>query len=89
MEEYVLYCAGKIVFLDLNFFDCLNLQETFSDYSLFMVGSTISGFGTDVSDVDMCLVHSAKNGPIYVGNDLRIHSAKILKDFEELLRRNG
>lgn len=54
-----------------------------------MVGSTISGFGSDVSDVDMCLVHSANNGPIYVGNDLRIHSAKILKDFEELLRKNG
>lgn len=64
-------------------------QESFSDYSLYMVGSTISGFGSDVSDVDMCLVDTSKTGQVYFGNDLRLHSAKILKDFELLLRRNG
>lgn len=54
-----------------------------------MVGSTISGFGSDVSDVDMCLVDTTKNGQVYFGNDLRIHSAKILRDFEQLLKQNG
>ncbi|XP_037036514.1 GATA zinc finger domain-containing protein 14-like isoform X2 [Bradysia coprophila] len=66
-----------------------SVQESFSDYSLYMVGSTISGFGSDVSDVDMCLVDSTKNSQVYFGNDLRIHSAKILNDFKELLSRNA
>lgn len=35
--------------------NCL-LQKAFSRYSLYLVGSTISGFGLDTSDVDMCLV---------------------------------
>lgn len=31
-------------------------QKTFPRYGLYLVGSTISGFGSDSSDVDMCLV---------------------------------
>lgn len=54
-----------------------------------MVGSTISGFGSDGSDVDMCLVDCTKNGQIYFGNDLRIHSQIILKEFEDHLRRKS
>lgn len=53
------------------------------------MGSTLSGFGSNASDVDMCLVYSGKNCPIYLGNDLRIQSAKILKDFEEQLQKIG
>lgn len=64
-------------------------QAKFSEYDLWVVGSTLSGFGSNASDVDMCLVYSGKNCPIYLGNDLRIHSAKILKDFEEHLNKIG
>lgn len=32
------------------------LQKTYPRYGLYLVGSTISGFGSDSSDVDMCLV---------------------------------
>lgn len=32
------------------------LQTSFPRYGLFLVGSTMSGFGSDKSDVDMCLV---------------------------------
>lgn len=33
-----------------------NIKKGFNRYSLYLVGSTISGFGLDSSDVDMCLV---------------------------------
>lgn len=77
------------MFQNFVIFVTFSLQESFAGYTIYAVGSTISGFGSDLSDVDMCLLHSGTNGPIYVGNDLRFHSAKILKDFEELLKRNG
>jgi poly(A) RNA polymerase GLD2 len=32
------------------------LQSRFPQYGLFMVGSTLNGFGSNVSDVDMCLL---------------------------------
>ena len=31
-------------------------QKDFPKWSLYLVGSTISGFGSDLSDIDMCLV---------------------------------
>ncbi|RZF44432.1 hypothetical protein LSTR_LSTR017221 [Laodelphax striatellus] len=31
-------------------------QIVYPRYSLFMVGSTMSGFGSNTSDVDMCLM---------------------------------
>lgn len=31
-------------------------QKAFPKWGLYLVGSTISGFGTDTSDIDMCLV---------------------------------
>ena len=32
------------------------LQTTFPKYGIFLVGSTMNGFGSDNSDVDLCLV---------------------------------
>ena len=34
----------------------INIKKTMPRYGLYCVGSTISGFGSDSSDVDMCLV---------------------------------
>ncbi|XP_040156512.1 poly(A) RNA polymerase gld-2 homolog B [Anopheles arabiensis] len=34
----------------------ISIKKGFPKYSLYLVGSTISGFGADSSDVDMCLV---------------------------------
>lgn len=90
-----MYCSVQVYRKLLFCFACVSesfhfpKKESFSDYSLYMVGSTISGFGSDVSDVDMCLVDSTKTSPVYFGNDLRVHSAKILNDFKELLDRSG
>lgn len=39
-----------------NDFYIFRLQTIFSRYSLYLVGSTVSGFALDTSDVDMCLV---------------------------------
>ncbi|XP_055326972.1 poly(A) RNA polymerase gld-2 homolog B-like isoform X2 [Sitodiplosis mosellana] len=35
---------------------CQQIKTIFSRYSLYLVGSTVSGFALDSSDVDMCLV---------------------------------
>lgn len=32
------------------------LQTSYPKYGLFLVGSTMNGFGSDNSDVDMCLL---------------------------------
>ncbi|XP_037937842.1 poly(A) RNA polymerase gld-2 homolog B-like isoform X2 [Teleopsis dalmanni] len=37
----------------------LKMKTTYPRYGLYLVGSTISGFGSDISDVDMCLVARA------------------------------
>lgn len=49
-------------------------------WGLFMVGSTISGFGSDSSDVDMCFVikaqatrHDPRSEAIMTLNDLKTH----------------
>lgn len=36
-------------------------QKAFPKWGLFLVGSTISGFGADSSDIDMCLVSKDKS----------------------------
>uniref|UniRef100_A0AAG5D2H9 PAP-associated domain-containing protein n=1 Tax=Anopheles atroparvus TaxID=41427 RepID=A0AAG5D2H9_ANOAO len=41
----------------------ISIKQGFPKYGLYLVGSTISGFGADNSDVDMCLV--SRSGPGY------------------------
>lgn len=38
------------------FLHALQAAKSFSKYNLYLVGSTISGFALNTSDVDMCLV---------------------------------
>ena len=46
--------------LNFHFFPSQNFplfhQKAFPKWGLYLVGSTISGFGSDSSDIDMCLV---------------------------------
>uniref|UniRef100_A0A336KST5 CSON013906 protein n=1 Tax=Culicoides sonorensis TaxID=179676 RepID=A0A336KST5_CULSO len=60
----------------------LNIKSQFPQYGLYMVGSTIAGFGTDSSDVDMCLV--SKESPSCV--DLRANAVFILSNIQSFLR---
>lgn len=48
---------------------------------LYMVGSTISGFGTDKSDVDMCLVGRAT----FPHSDVRLEALQQLSDVRSYL----
>lgn len=56
----LLFVAKVFVFLcvpQINApFHARKKQKTSPRYGLYLVGSTISGFGSDSSDVDMCLV---------------------------------
>lgn len=38
----------------------VQLQRVFPHLSVYLVGSTITGFGAETSDVDMCVVSSAE-----------------------------
>uniref|UniRef100_A0A182Q6J4 PAP-associated domain-containing protein n=1 Tax=Anopheles farauti TaxID=69004 RepID=A0A182Q6J4_9DIPT len=61
------------------------MSPWFPKYELYLMGSTISGFGTDSSDMDMCIVDI--NGPMYC--DTRTEALNNLlrvKNFIESMR---
>lgn len=59
-----------------------NIKQNFPQYGLYMVGSTIAGFGTDSSDVDMCLVCRENQ----VGLDLRTNAMVTLSQIQKFLQ---
>lgn len=61
-----------------------SLQKVFPRLSVFLVGSTITGFGAETSDVDMCVVSSAES-------DLepRLEAVVNLTDLKKLLSMSG
>lgn len=56
------------------------IQKTYPKYGLYLVGSTITGFGTENSDVDMCLVSRS-----VTQNDPRIEAVFNLTDLKNYL----
>lgn len=46
-------CRHRVLLIEKDF---VTLQSKFPQFGLYMVGSTLNGFGTDDSDVDMCLI---------------------------------
>ncbi|CAH1992040.1 unnamed protein product [Acanthoscelides obtectus] len=61
----------------------LYIRKYLSNYGLFMVGSTMSGFGLDNSDIDMCLLTK----PLI--HDPRIDSLQHLNSIKTLLIKYG
>jgi predicted nucleotidyltransferase len=66
-------------------------QRALPKWGLFLVGSTISGFSLDTSDIDMCLVykgdqqlHDPKNE---VGYEARYEALKTLNELKEYLMK--
>ncbi|XP_066994458.1 poly(A) RNA polymerase gld-2 homolog A [Anabrus simplex] len=55
----------------------LFIRSTFPRYGLFLVGSTMSGFGSDKSDVDMCLL--VRHSEMDQRNEAVGHLEQILK----------
>uniref|UniRef100_A0A182YNB1 PAP-associated domain-containing protein n=1 Tax=Anopheles stephensi TaxID=30069 RepID=A0A182YNB1_ANOST len=56
------------------------IKKGFPKYSLYLVGSTISGFGADSSDVDMCLV--SRSGPSCYDHRLEaLFSLSLVKEY--------
>lgn len=58
-------------------------QKAFPKWGLFLVGSTISGFGSDTSDIDMCLV--AKGNHLDMRVDPRMEAMVTLNDLKNFL----
>ncbi|XP_033606427.1 poly(A) RNA polymerase gld-2 homolog A-like [Cryptotermes secundus] len=58
---------------------CLSdfIQSSFPRYGLFLVGSTMSGFGSDASDVDMCLL--VRHTEVAQRSEAVIHLKYVLK----------
>lgn len=59
-----------------------NIKQNFPQYGLYMVGSTIAGFGTDGSDVDMCLVSREQQ----VNIDPRTNAMVTLSQIQKFLQ---
>nr|XP_023013226.1 poly(A) RNA polymerase gld-2 homolog A-like [Leptinotarsa decemlineata] len=60
----------------------LNIRKCLSSYGLFMVGSTMSGFGLESSDIDMCLLTKPCT------NDPRHDALQHLESIKNLLLKN-
>lgn len=60
-----------------------NIKQNYPQYGLYMVGSTLAGFGTDSSDVDMCLVCRENQEPSL---DLRTNAMVTLSQIQKLLQ---
>lgn len=60
------------------------LQKVFPRLSVFLVGSTITGFGAETSDVDMCVV--SQNHPEV---DPRLEAVANLTDLKRFLSASG
>lgn len=59
------------------------LKKYLSSYGLFMVGSTMSGFGLESSDIDMCLLTKPCT------NDPRLDALQHLNAIRHLLVKYG
>lgn len=59
-------------------------QRNCPKWGLFLVGSTISGFGSDTSDIDMCLV-SKGNGYSDFNMEPRVEAMVALNDLKNYL----
>lgn len=66
----------------MSFFLCF--QKVFPQLSVFLVGSTITGFGAETSDVDMCVVSSAE-----AELDPRLEAVINLTDLKKFLSVSG
>lgn len=58
-------------------------QKAFPKWGLYLVGSTISGFGSDYSDIDMCLVFKGNHPDSRI--DLRMEAIVVLNDLKNHL----
>lgn len=56
----------------------------FPRLSVFLVGSTITGFGAETSDIDMCVVSSSEAEP-----DARFEAMRNLTDLKKFLSVSG
>lgn len=67
----------------------------FSRYRICLVGSTITGFGTDSSDIDMCLLpeqqthQQQQQQQHHYHNELRAEALMILNLFNAVLKEMG
>lgn len=59
-----------------------NIKTHYPQFGLYMVGSTIAGFGTDSSDVDMCLVCRENQ----VSLDMRANAMLTLSQIQKFLQ---
>lgn len=67
-------------------------QPMFSHYRICLVGSTITGFGTDSSDIDMCLLperQTHQQQQHHYNNELRAEALMILNLFNAVLKEMG
>lgn len=62
------------------------MQTIFPRYSLYLVGSTVSGFALDSSDVDMCLV-SNLNTNLDHRSEAVVHLNKLRAHLQEHCRK--
>ncbi|XP_037916548.1 homeobox protein 2-like isoform X1 [Hermetia illucens] len=62
----------------------VTIKKAHPRYGLYLVGSTISGFGADTSDVDMCLVSRTNTGM-----DARMESVLNLNRLKDYLESTG
>lgn len=60
------------------------MQKVFPNLHLYVVGSTISGFGAESSDVDMCLVSSR-----VTNLDPRLEAVLSLTEIKKFLSLSG
>ncbi|XP_058121323.1 poly(A) RNA polymerase gld-2 homolog B-like isoform X2 [Anopheles ziemanni] len=57
------------------------IKQGFPKYGLYLVGSTISGFGADNSDVDMCLVSRYTGPGYYDARNEALQNLTLVKNF--------
>jgi hypothetical protein len=75
--------AFSIIIFSQNF--PLFHQRGIPKWGLFLVGSTISGFGSDTSDIDMCLVHKDNH---FERVDPRMEAMVTLNDLKNFLQNS-
>lgn len=67
----------------INNFSSSLLQQVFYKYSLFIVGSTMCGFSTDNSDIDMCVIVKS------CSDDARREELSYLQHIQFVLQPSG
>lgn len=78
--KVALFCCVVFIKLGFNWFV---LQKILHRYGLFMVGSTMSGLGTEDSDIDMCLLTKSSS------NDSRVDAVSNLEQIRDALKNSG